>query len=82
MRILIVLFAAILAGSLLSGILDSFIIGSIFSIMGATSIQLVKNPLETYLLYPVLMLVVTGITAYLCAAKIKSVDVKEINTLE
>ena len=82
MRILIVLFAAILAGSLLSGILDSFIIGSIFSIMGATSMQLVKNPLETYLLYPALMLAVTGITAYLCAAKIKSVDVKEINTLE
>ncbi|MDE5598142.1 MAG: FtsX-like permease family protein, partial [Lachnospiraceae bacterium] len=82
MRILIVLFAAILAGSLLSGILDSFIIGSIFSIMGATSIHLVKKPLETYVLYPALMLAVTGITAYLCAAKIKSVDVKEINTLE
>lgn len=82
MRILIVLFAAILAGSLLSGILDSFIIGSVFAIMGATSIHLVKNPLETYLLYPALMLAVTGITAYLCAAKIKSVDVKEINTLE
>ena len=82
MRILIVLFAAILAGSLLSGMLDSLIIGGIFSIMGATSMQLVKNPLETYLLYPALMLAVTGITAYLCAAKIKSVDVKEINTLE
>ncbi len=82
MRILIVLFAAILAGSLLSGILDSFIIGSVFSIMGATSIHLVKKPLETYLLYPALMLTVMGITSYLCAAKIKSVDVKEINTLE
>ena len=82
MRILIVLFAAILAGSLLSGILDSFIIGSIFSFIGATRIHLVKNLLETYLLYPALMLAVTGITAYLCAAKIKSVDVKEINTLE
>lgn len=82
MRILIVLFVAILAGSLLSGMLDSYIIGAVFSVMGATSMELIKKPLETYLLYPALLLAVTGVTAYVSAAKIKSVDVKEINTLE
>lgn len=81
-RILLVLFLAIVLGTVFSEMLDSVAIGSIFSVMGATSIQLVKKPLEMYLLYPLLMLVVTGVSAYLCAAEVKKVDVKEINTLE
>ena len=81
-RILLVLFLAIVLGTVFSEMLDSAAIGSIFTVMGATSIQLVKKPLEMYLLYPLLMLVVTGVSAYLCAAEVKKVDVKEINTLE
>lgn len=81
-RILFVLFSAIVLGTVLSEILDSATIGTVFSVMGATSIQLVKKPLETYLLYPLLMLAVTGVSAYLCAAGVKKVDVREINTIE
>lgn len=82
MRILVVLASAILAGTILSGILGPVTVGALFSVMGATSIRLVTKPLEAYLLYPMLMLAVTGIAAYLCAAEIKKVDLKEINTLE
>lgn len=82
MRILIVLSAAILMGTVLSGILGPVTVGKIFSVMGATSIRLVTNPFEAYLLYPLLLLSVTGAAAYLCAAEIKRVDLKEINTLE
>ena len=81
-RILLVLFLAIVLGAILSGLLDSVVIGSIFSVMGATSIQLVRKPLEMYMLYPLLMLAVTGASAYLCAAEVKKVDVREINTIE
>ncbi|MDE7342331.1 MAG: FtsX-like permease family protein [Lachnospiraceae bacterium] len=81
-RIMLVLFLAIVLGTVFSEMLDSAAIGSVFSVMGANSIQLVKKPLETYLLYPLLMLAVTGVSAYLCAAEVKRVDVKEINTLE
>lgn len=81
-RILLVLLFSIIMGAVLSGLLDSALIGAIFAVMGATSIRLVSNPLETYLLYPALLLVVTGAAAYLCAGQIKKVDVKEINTIE
>jgi putative ABC transport system permease protein len=47
--------------------------------MGATDIQMVTNPIETYLLYPLLLLVVTGGCAYLSAGSIKHVDIKEMN---
>ena len=82
MRIVCVLAAAILAGTLLSRILGPVTVGAVFSVMGATSIKLVANPLEAYVLYPVLMLAVTGSAAYLCAAEVKKVDTKEINTIE
>ena len=81
-RILLVLFSSIVLGAFLSEMLDSIAIGTVFSVMGATSIPLVKKPLETYLLYPLLMLIVTGVSAYMCAAEVKKVDVKEINTIE
>lgn len=55
-RILLVLFLAIVLGAILTGLLDSVVIGSIFSVMGAS--------------------------AYLCAAEVKKVDVREINTIE
>lgn len=82
MRIVCVLAVAILTGTLLSRILGPVTIGAIFSAMGATSIRLVSNPLETYVAYPLLLLAVTGGAAYLCAAEVKKVDTKEINTIE
>lgn len=82
MRIVCVLAVAILTGTLLSRILGPVSVGAIFSVMGATSIRLVSNPLETYVVYPLLLLAVTGGAAYLCAAEVKKVDTKEINTIE
>ncbi len=82
LRILIVLCFSILTGTYLSAPLAKVTIGPVFTIMGATSIELITKPLEVYVIYPLILLTVTGIAAYLCASEIRKVDLKEINTLE
>jgi putative ABC transport system permease protein len=78
-RILIVLAIAIVLAILLSKVLSPVTVGQVFVMMGATDIQMVTDPIETYLLYPLLLLVVTGTCAYLSAGSIKHVDIKEMN---
>lgn len=82
LRILLVLGAAILIGTVLSGPLSRMALGPIFGMMGAPRMKLVTRPFEAYIVYPVMMFAVTGIAAYLCAAMIKKVEFKEIGTLE
>lgn len=81
-RILIILICSIAAGILLSIPLRGIIIKPIFVMMGATSMELVINPLENYVFYPMMMLIITGLSAMLCGGEIKKVDLKEINSLE
>lgn len=82
MRILLVLGMAVFLGALLSGPLSYAALGPIFSMMGATNIKLITRPLEAYVIYPLVLLAVTGIAAYLCAGMVKRVEFKEINTIE
>lgn len=81
-RILIVLVVAIVAGTILSKVLAPYTMGPIFAMMGANKIELVMNPLEAYVLYPLLILVVTGVSAVICAGGVKKVDLREVNTME
>lgn len=81
-RIVIVLFGAISAGILLSTALTRIAVKPIFAMMGATSMEMIINPLESYVLYPLVLLLVTGLSAMLCAGEIRKVDLKEINDLE
>lgn len=81
-RILLVLCISVLLGTLLSAPLSEVSIAPVFAMMGATSIKLVTRPLEAYVIYPLIMLIVTAAAAYLCASEVKKVDLKEINTLE
>lgn len=78
-RILIVLAIAIILAILLSKVLSPITVGQVFVMMGATDIKMVTNPFETYLLYPLLLLAVTGTCAYVSAGSIKHVDIKEMN---
>lgn len=78
-RILLVLSVAILLAVLFSKVLSPITVGQVFVMMGATDIQMVTDPFETYLLYPLLLLGVTGICAYISAGSVKYVDIKEMN---
>lgn len=81
-RIVLVLVVAIIVGTLLSNLTAPYIIGPIFAMMGANKIELVINPLEAYVFYPLLLLAVTGASAFLCAGGVKKVDLREVNTME
>lgn len=78
-RILILLIVAIVFGTILSKLLAPVTVGLIFDMMGATRVKLYVNPVEAYIIYPLLLLAVTGLAAFLCAGGVKNVDVKEVN---
>lgn len=81
-RIFMILIAAIMLGTLLSNLTAPFVIGPIYAMMGADKIELVMNPLEAYVIYPLLLLTVTGLSAVICAGDVKRVDLKEVNNME
>lgn len=78
-RILMILLTAIVLGTLLSKLFGPVTVGLVFEMMGATQVKLCVNPVEAYLIYPLLLLAVTGFAAFLCAGGVKNVDVKEVN---
>ncbi len=81
-RVLIILAAAIIIGTVLTNISAPYIIGPVFAMMGATSIELVNATLKDYIFYPLLLFIVTGICAMICAGGVSKVDLKEINSME
>lgn len=81
-RILLILAAAIVMGTLLSRLIGPFIIGPIFSMMGASSITLEVNPLGNYVICPLALLLVTGCSAFVCTGEVKKVDLKEVGDAE
>lgn len=78
-RILLILVTSIFIGTILSKILAPVIIGPIFAMMGGTQVRLVEKPIETYVLYPAILLIVTGISGIFGTLEIGKVDVKEVN---
>jgi len=82
LRILLVLIASIVMGTILSNVSAPYLIGPIFATMGGTSIELVTSTFEACVLYPLLLFVVTGVSALICAGGVKKVDLKEVNSME
>lgn len=81
-RILLILATAIAIGTAASKLLIPVAIAPIFAMMGGTHMKLVTEPLQAYMLYPALLLFVTGVVAYLGAGEVCRVDCKEINNME
>lgn len=81
-RISIVLITAIILGSLLSKLLGPVTAGQVFAMLGVHNVVFKVKALEVYLIYPFILLAVTTTIAYLSAAAVKKVDLKEINNME
>lgn len=81
-RIVLILSAAILLGMLLSRILLPVTIMPIFAMMGAPRMKLVINPMEVFVWYPLLLVVVTASAAFVCSFEANKVDLREVNSLE
>lgn len=81
-RISIVLVVAIVLGAILSKFLGPVTVGQVFAMIGVHNIVFKVEALEVYLVYPIILLIVTTIVAYLSAGAVKKVDLKEINNME
>lgn len=81
-RIIIILCLSIFVGTITSNLLAPYTIGPIFAMMGANKMKLIMNPLEGYVIYPMILLVITSLAAALCTGTIKGIDVKEVNNME
>lgn len=81
-RISIVLVVAIILGIILSKFLGPLTAGQVFAMMGVHNIVFKVEALEVYIVYPIILLVVTTAISYLSAGTVKKVDLKEINNME
>lgn len=81
-RIVIVLVIGIILGVVASQLLNEVTVGEIFNMMGASKLKMTIVPLEVYVIYPFILLGVTGLVAIISVSMIKKIDLKEINNLE
>lgn len=81
-RMGIILVIGVLVGIFLSTFLNGLVLRPVFGMMGATHMKIQVNPLEAYLFYPMLLLLVILFAAYLSAGSIKKMNLMEINNIE
>lgn len=79
MRIGIVLLVSVIAGALLSSPLSPLIITPIFRMMGAYSIEYDIRPLEVYVVFPLIVLSLTSLAAFLSAQGVRKISSSEIS---
>lgn len=82
LRMGIVLFIGVVLGGVLSIFLNNLVNRPIFGLMGATHMQIQVNPLEAYLMYPLLLLLVINLAAVIGSASVKKLNLMEINNIE
>jgi putative ABC transport system permease protein len=61
--------------------MDYFALRPIFGIMGA-AIKIQVRPMEVYLLYPMILLLLVFPAALFIAGSVKKIDIREMNNLE
>ena len=78
MRIGIVLLVSVMTGVLLSSPLTTLIVMPIFRIMGAYSIEFEIRPLEVYGIFPLIVLSLTALAAFISAQGLRKITSAEI----
>ena len=78
---IVLLFSAFLA-VLLSTPLSEFSVGPVFKIMGAQNIKFEVVPLEVFVLYPLVVLIVTVLASMLAALRICRISAAETSNIE
>lgn len=82
LRIGIVLLISIILGTALSAPLSKLIIQPVFRMMGAYSIRFEIVPLEIYALYPLTVLIVTELAAFISAQAVRKIPASEAFGIE
>ncbi|MFW6035836.1 MAG: ABC transporter permease [Halothermotrichaceae bacterium] len=78
-RALLVLNLGIVVGTILSNTLGQYLLGVVLSFFGAPDMVFTINPLESYILTPIIMIAIVTITSLLSMKSIKEYSVADIN---
>lgn len=81
-RLGIVLAVSILIGTVLANTTGNIVSAGVFETMGVTRLKLMIEPLEVYLIYPVLLYVITMLAVVLSLGQVKATHVWELNNQE
>lgn len=81
-RVMLVLFFGILLGTITGTPFSQITSGQVFKLMGASHITFQINNIEIYLIYPVIIFVVTVVACVITMLKVKRVSPQEINEAE
>ncbi len=82
LRMGIAMLIGIVIGVILSVPLNTILLRPIFAMMGAVHMKIQVNPLEAYLIYPLVLLIVINIVAYIGSSTIRKIDLMEMTNVE
>ncbi|MBQ7025029.1 MAG: hypothetical protein IJN31_00355, partial [Peptococcaceae bacterium] len=80
--IVLVLLTGIVVGTLTSTFITELTSGQVFKMMGASKIEFVINPMEVYVIYPVMIFVASVIACIISMQSVRKIDVKDVNNVE
>jgi putative ABC transport system permease protein len=81
-RIAILLIISIFLGTIFANVTDTFFTSGIFRGMGITHLSLTIKPLQVYIIYPVILLIVTMSAVLISLSKVKKTQIWVINNQE
>ena len=81
-RMALVLFVGMLLGTVTGTPFSQLTSGQVFKFMGASKIEFVINPLEIYVLYPVVIWAATVIACVITMLQVRKVSVDSIKAIE
>ena len=81
-RIAIILIISVLIGTLLANLSGGFLTSGIFRMMGATQITLKIEPLQVFVIYPIIILIVTMLAVLTSLGQARKTNIWEINNQE
>jgi len=81
-RIALVLFLSIIAGLITILPFSKLTSGQVFKIMGASTIEFVINPLEIYVIYPIVILAATLAICIFTMFSVKKIKLADLNNIE
>ncbi len=82
LRIGIVLLISVLIGTIIATPLSELSAGQVFKMMGVYSIEFVINPMEVFVMYPLIVLAVTVVGAIIASLGIRKIETSEISNIE
>ncbi|WP_105619069.1 ABC transporter permease [Vallitalea okinawensis] len=78
-RALVILNSGIIVGTIISNTVGKGILGIVLSTRGASNIELVVNPLEAYIISPVVLMIIVTFTTLVSIVAIKEFNISDIN---